>query len=148
MPIKYLLLILCCFILSPSCRRKCPCNPASAPIQLVSFLNSEIDTIIVRRFIKETNFQTLQDSVLLDNSNCSYIVRGTDTLELATSNLIGRITSSFDYEVYIPSVNSLIKISDITEQLTEGNCGRCSNYFTMFLMDGQIYHSSQLFIKK
>lgn len=144
---KYLVLIFCYSLCFFSCKRKCPCIPADQLIQIISFSKDETDTIIVRRYTKGTNYQTLQDSVLIDSSNCNYIYVG-DTLQLATSSLIGHITSNFDFEIFIPSVKRLIKISDITEQQSEGLCGRCVNLITKYLMDDKTYYSAQIFIKK
>ncbi len=146
--IKCSLVICCSLVYSFSCRRKCPCNPASVPIQMVSFLKSEIDTIIVKRFTKGTNFQILQDSVLVDNSNCYYIQRGFDTIELATKSLIGHIKSNFDYEIDIPSLNRVSKISDIVEIQIEGSCGKCSNSIVKFVMKDQTYYNDRIFIEK
>ena len=56
------------------------CALASAPFQIVSFSPAESDTVIVRRFIKGRNFQTLNDSALIDRGNLSYTQRGADTV--------------------------------------------------------------------
>ena len=90
----------------------------------------------------------LEDSVLIDSSNCYYIKRGKDTIELAISSIVGHITSGFDFAIFIPSDNRSIEISDITEQLSEGLCGRCVNLITKYTMDGKTYYSAQIFITK
>ena len=144
----YILIFLLSASFITSCYKKCPCSAASMPIQLVSFSHSESDTIIIRRFTKGANFQMIKDTLLIDSTNCNYINMGGDTLQLVTSSLIGHIADDFDYEVYIPSLNMEWKISGLTEHLQEGPCGRCLNYFTSFVKDGQLINATQLYITK
>ena len=146
--VKYLVPIFCCLLCFISCSRTCPCQPAFAPFQIVSFSPAESDTVIVRRFIKGTNFQTLNDSALIDSTNSSYTQRGVDTLELGAVDTTGHIASGFDYEIYIPAVNKLTKITDVTEQYEEGPCGRCTDFIKSYIKDGQAYTSHFLYITK
>jgi hypothetical protein len=118
------------------------------PINLVSFSAAEIDTIIVRQFEKGTNFQTLKDTLLAGSTNFYNIKIGVDTTQLATGGSFGHITSTYNYEIYIPSLNSLSKISDVKQEMKEGSCGRCINFVTSYTKDGQTYKESHLFIKK
>jgi len=146
--IKYLVTINCCLLGFISCSRECPCELASAPFQVVSFSPAESDTVIVRRFTKGTNFQTLNDSALIDRANSNYTLRGADTLELGARDTTGHITSGFDYEIYIPAVNKLTKITKVTEEYEEGRCGRCSDFIKSYIKDGQAYTSHFLYITK
>jgi hypothetical protein len=116
-------------------------------IQLVSFSSAESDTIVVRQFIKGTNFQTLKDTVLLDGTNSLYVDRGIDTLEVDGGDSTSIITSKYDYEIYIPSVKRLVKINDLTEDRRESYRG-CYNLIKSYFMDGRLYNSPQLFIVK
>ncbi|MGH2563910.1 MAG: hypothetical protein ACRDE5_05325, partial [Ginsengibacter sp.] len=54
-----------------SCGRQ-PCYRADSLIALVSFTDTESDTVIFRRFVKATNFANLKDTFLLSNPNGNF----------------------------------------------------------------------------
>ena len=132
---KYFFLILACTVTFAFCDRKCPCEKADAPFQLISFQKNEIDTVIIRRFIKGTGFQSLKDTLIADSTNTFYEKTGGDTVQIVTDPK-GHVVSDFDFEIYIPSVNRLTKISAITEQFNEGLCGHCVNFIQSYSING------------
>ena len=129
-----------------SCTRTCPCAPAAMPIVLVSFTAAQVDTIIVRRFIKGTNFQILKDTLLADSTNFFNITTGKDTIQLASGSPLAHISSQFDFEIYFPSMNLLSQISAVVEESKEGACGRCVNFITSYNKDGKSYVSHELYL--
>ncbi len=145
------LTVVCAFVFLNtflSCTTKCPCSPASLAIRLISFSTAEEDTIILKRFAKGTNFQTLEDSLLVDSSNCFYDKQGTDSVVLSIADSSGILNTNFDYEIYIPSVNRLIKVSALAGSQTEGSCGRCVDPLTSYIVDGQLHNDIPLSIVK
>ncbi len=120
------------------------CSNATANFSLVSFQPGETDTIIVRKFTKMSNFRTLLDTFSLNQSNSSY--RNTnDTLEVfypfGTDN---GLLSKYDYEIYLPAINRLYKISEIMEDFQSINQGLscnkmgCMNFFKSYKMNGEL----------
>ena len=120
------------------------CSNASANFGLVSFQPSETNIIIVRKFTKMSNYTSLLDTFSLNQSNSSY--RNTnDTLEVHYSfGTDNGLLSKYDYEIYLPSINKLYQISEISEEFRSINQGLscnklgCLNSFKSYKMNGEL----------
>jgi len=135
-----LLCILPIFLLV-SCDRP-PCEKANYYIALTSFTNAESDTIVIRRFTKASNFTSLKDTFLLSETS-SHFQRNNDTLlVLQPIEQNNSITSTYDYEVFLPGANKLFQISDIVENILTNNSGLgkvgCDNTFNSYQLNGQL----------
>lgn len=120
------------------------CSNATANFSLVSFQPGETDTIIVRKFTKMSNFTTLLDTFSLNQSNSSYR-NNNDTLEVIYSfGTDNGLLSKYDYEIYLPGINRLYKISEISEEFRSINQGLscnksgCINSFKSYKMNGKL----------
>lgn len=103
------------------------CTEAQPSISFIGFQNNETDTVIVRRYLKSTNFTSLVDSSLVYATNSSY-QRSTDTLEIF--HFFGTddgFLSKYDYEVYLPKNLRLFRINDIAEEFRSIKKGLSSN---------------------
>ena len=98
-----------------SCSR-CACTKGFLNVNLISFTDSEAVSVTLRRFEKNSQFQTPVDSVLISGVS-NY---GLDTLFLPTGFYLN---SSNDYELFFSKANITIQISDIIEAQQDQNCG-------------------------
>jgi len=94
---------------------KTPCINATLEFGLISFSDTESDSIILRRFEKGSNFRSLTDTFLLDIQ----FTRTNDTLNIASTRSIGLLTSRFDYEIYLPVAAKLFRVTSIVEEYRE-----------------------------
>ncbi|MDQ6902617.1 MAG: hypothetical protein M3139_06350 [Bacteroidota bacterium] len=109
---------------------------------LVSFSEAETDTVVIRRFSKATNFTALKDTFLLASANANFQRMNDTTLLLQNIDQYNIITSTYDYEIFIPKANRLFKISDVVEKFQTARAGLgkvgCINPITSYKIDGQL----------
>jgi hypothetical protein len=153
--VKYLfgLIVITFFV---SCCKKKDCLPGQIrEIDFALYTASDIDTIILRRFSKASNFNNLIDSIILNNSNSNFYPHG-DTTVMNISDTSFLIKANYDYEIYIPPTNTVERINGITDKKTQHqvctvcDCvqGPCYNPVTSFTLNGQIVSDDYIFIKK
>ena len=126
-----------------SCKEQ-PCEPASMRIAFVSYTDTEIDTVIVRKFAKAANFASPIDTFLLSRMNSSYY-RTTDTVEVGNSyGQDNGLLSKYDYQIFLPRLNKLITLSDITEEIHHLSARlswekvACINPITYYKLNGKL----------
>lgn len=132
-----------------SCVGDCPCLKSYLYFGFVSFSNNDADTIIIRRYVKNSNFSVPVDSISLYNSP---LTRFADTLFFSTYPETAQLYSNHDYELFFPGVPKLIRISEINEIVSEQKCNGplarekvdCSNDITSYKIDGQLRQPSSL----
>ena len=139
-----LLLIIC--IASNSCNHEC--IRAASNIALVSYLPGETDTVIVRKFEKNSTFTTVIDTFLLNRLTSSYQNKN-DTLEIFESYGTDKeLLSKYDYEIYLPGINRLYQITEITEEFESMNMGlsckkvACLNTIRSYKVNGQLLNGN------
>ena len=118
MKATYIFILAVVIIFSSCCHElQCTDTGVQASIKLTSFTSAELDTVILSRFIKGSNFSSLVDQVILDSNtttithytwdSLSYFYNGTQTLI--------PITHGYDFEIFVPATNTLAKIDNINE---------------------------------
>ena len=127
-----------------------PCDDGNIKLGFLSFSDSAINTLIIRQFKKASNFKTNVDTILIIKGDSVYKKLG-DSLIIGysfntkhgyTSSKHG-LTSEYDYEVYLPSINKTFKISDIDEEYKMQKKGfasdnsSCDNYIKTYSINGQ-----------
>ena len=107
--------ILCAFILIFSaCQYDCGVSGLS--LIFVGYSNADVDTIVLRKFTGGQRFANLLDTVLITNDHVKFTygqlndTTGVFPLYYRDNE---RPIPGFDWEVYIPSQNRTIKISNI-----------------------------------
>lgn len=91
------------------------CANSRLHFSLIGFTDQEASNIILRRFEKGNNFQLAKDTAILDiNFN-----RINDTLKVASQIVKMEITSSYDFELYLPLASKTFRITEITEPYAE-----------------------------
>jgi hypothetical protein len=114
-----------------------PCDNGNIKLGFVAFTDTATNTIILRQFKKANNFTSLVDTVLITKDNIAY-KRFNDSLIIEysfntkhgyTSSKHG-LTSDYDYEVYLPTINFTFQISDIDEEYKSQKKGFTSDTST------------------
>lgn len=124
-----------------SCTSKCTCEPALAlRPSLVSFPVNDIDTFILLKFTKGSDFTKILDSALIDTNNSIYTTHN-DTTDINTGIGNAVLSSKYDYEIFFPSLHEFIKIANIVEPQVEGNCPEktlCVNPIKSYEINGNL----------
>jgi hypothetical protein len=134
------LLIICATF--NACKHEC--KRAASNIALVSYLPADTDTIIVRKFEKESAFATIIDEFPLNRLTSTYQNKN-DTLEIfASYGADDGLLSKYDYEIYLPGINRLYQVTEITEEFESMNVGlsctkeECLNTIRSYKVNGQL----------
>ena len=139
------------------------CNEAPGlRISTIAMSASEIDTIVLRKFAKGSNFTMLLDTLQLDSTNTmfQFPFSGTDTSFMGLLKDETLLKSKYDYQVFIPAVNKLVKITEINEPQQKVRSNflvndklACANIIQSYKMDGQLltgtdFEYNYVYIKK
>jgi hypothetical protein len=129
-----------------SCNRTIPCSNVPISPAFVGFNITDIDTLIIREYRKDDNFQHLYDTALITND--PHVARYTtshDTTIVVLNVISGEdkyILPNSDWQIYIPAKDTTISISNISSpQITYScfgdDCG-CANPIDSFRQNGQL----------
>ena len=116
-------------------------------ISTIGLTAVEIDTIILRKFTKGSGFTSRIDTLSVNSSNAlfqfPYTTKDTSFMGVLSAGVL--LKSKYDYEIYIPAVNKLVSITDISEpqqRMKKGlfNTSKeyCVNAIQSFQQDGQM----------
>jgi hypothetical protein len=117
---KLLSIILITFIFT-SCG-KCRCIDDKLNPNFILFDTTEVDTIIIKKFSKNSSFTSLLDTGLFDEKNSFRIKKSNDTITFPARVGNFSITSDYDWIFFLPAINKTIKISDIISEQTSMPC--------------------------
>jgi len=120
-----------------------PCAKAELGYNLIGFSDAESDTIVIRRFQK--NSAVIIDSILFNENNPVRFHRYGDTLVMAAFLSTALLQSDFDYQLFFPGAVRMFTITDINEVQSYGkNSGPfntskigCGNQISGCKVDGQ-----------
>ena len=121
-----------------------PCAKTALHFSLIGFSDAESDTIILRRFTKNTSL--LKDTFFFDEGNPLRFRRSNDTLNMAAISSTALLESSYDYQLFFPQAGKLFVITEIQEeQLYQKNTTifntkkvGCINKITSARLNGQL----------
>lgn len=129
-------------ILFSSCGES-PCAKTELRYALVGFSDSESDSIVLRRFTKNT-FQLIDTFEFIEPTPLRFS-RSNDTLKMAAIPGTALLESNYDYQIYFPKAGKLFTITVIVEeQLAEKKGGlfntkkpMCLNRISSCKVNGQ-----------
>ena len=131
------------FIMFAGCEPR-PCINSNLNPVFVGFTSPNIDTIIVRAYQPNDSFNYLLDTIIIPTA---YGVRHDDSLYLDfrgynTKRGYPELSPSYDWEIYIPSINKVITISQIISQQTTTSAWKrdCRNPIQSCIQDGQLVY--------
>ena len=116
-------------------------------ISTVGLTAVEIDTMILRKFTKGSNFTSRIDTLSINPSNAlfqfPYTTKDTSFMGVLSPDIL--LKSKYDYEIFIPAVNKLVRITAISEPQQRMKKGLfnttkeyCVNAIQSFQQDGQM----------
>ena len=114
--------ILSLAILFISCTREYDCDDQQIPIAFISYLPSDIDTFVIRKFKPNDNFQTLLDTVAVKYGYYGEYLVFNDTTVVTVYSSDG-IKAGFDWQVFIPAKGKTVAISQINSEKSTGKRG-------------------------
>ena len=140
---RVVLIIFILATLISSCGKKCLCEPEQVIPTFVSYNQSEVDTILVKRFQKGTHFTEAYDEFLLHSGNAVISVVG-DTTFFIPEQIVFRLQSRWDVQLVNPFDGKTVAIADIEIEPKETHCGGifsmdpqpCISPITGFKKDG------------
>lgn len=100
----------------------CICAPSDGlKLATITFDSTEIDTLIIRKFQKGSNFTSLIDSLQWDRTIVLF-TKFNDTFQMGTWRGDIQLKSQYDYQVYVPATNRTFKITEMNEPQRTGDC--------------------------
>lgn len=114
-----------------ACKKTISCPDPDILIGFISEPIENIDTIILRKFVANNNYQTLLDTLGVYNNingNINVYPNG-DTLSVRILNNEQGIKQGFDWQIFNPSTNRTYNISDIEKKEIEKEYGTFETQF-------------------
>ena len=100
----------------------CVCAPSDGlKLGMISFDSTDVDTIIIKKFQKGSNFSQLIDSLQWDQSRVNFR-KHTDTFQMASWAGDILLHSQYDYLVFIPAANRMFSVVEINEPQRMDEC--------------------------
>jgi hypothetical protein len=125
-----------------SCTPSATCRTNQINPVFIGFTESEIDTIILRKYTTNGNFSELLDTMLIDMTGAPqytyrYAVHHDSTIFciIVVDSSVTAIGAGYDWRVYIPSRNKTISISEI-ENGPHVGIAFCPDPVASFQQDG------------
>lgn len=121
-----------------ACRRSCMPNFIS-PV-FVGFAPGDVDTFVIREYQPNSNFLDLVDTVLMVKNGSAVYTASNDTV-ITYFNISPPkmpIRSGYDWQIYIPSKNRTITLTDIVDVPREGSGRVCLDSISSFKLDGRL----------
>jgi len=118
--------------------------PFIAPqMVFVGFTEDESDTLVIRRFEKNTNFTKLIDTVLINKAHLQRIPVGKDSIRLVPDNYPQFEAHYFahDWQLYLPKAERVVPIMDATPKFVAEKepSALCQSYLASVRFDSQFY---------
>lgn len=140
-----LILIVAIVFIAQSCNKgKDDHCPFLAPeIVFVGFTEDESDTMIIRRFEKNTNFTKLIDTVRITKAHLQRIEVGKDSFRLAPDNYpqLNSLLYAHDWQLHLPKAKKTALITDVTPKFTQEKqpTAQCQSYVSSVMFDSQLF---------
>ncbi|HEY8688508.1 MAG TPA: hypothetical protein VIM07_04675 [Chitinophagaceae bacterium] len=141
MLVFYKLLLLLIILSCISACGKCPCVDSNIDPAFIGFNPSEVDTIIIRKYSKNNNFNTLIDTAFFDNKTSFQIQKSNDTISFPYRPGNFSIDKNYDWVLFLPSINRTFKISNIVSPQVSLPCPnkvQCVNPINSLNIDGVV----------
>jgi len=131
-----------------SCCYEIQCTNSGVVVRSIAFpqfTTDQIASIVIRRFNQNSNFQKPIDSLLINSANSVINSAVSDTPVVQLNFQIKYITPGYDFEIFVPSTNTLAKITNILQPPSQENAcsysevpehSSCSNPITSVTVNG------------
>jgi hypothetical protein len=105
-----------------SCGETHQCPKESLFPAYVSYTDTGVDTLILRRFQRGSNFSQQIDSALLTLSNCHFS-RVSDTITVFVTDTKNRFNDEYDWQLSNPFDQKTVSISEMKFKIEEQKSG-------------------------
>src|SRR5664279_127739 len=140
-----IIVFVCLLIIISSCNREYNCSNDTLKLTFIGYTKANVDTLIIKKYAANTNFQQLQDSMMfiLDTAGIS---QSNDTISFGGNKPNNVIQFGSDWQVMVPSTNKTVAISNIVSPQQQGKCSAgyfdkiacvCYNSIQSLVQDGQ-----------
>jgi hypothetical protein len=121
-----LILLIIVLITLVNCTREYNCGDEFINLGFINYTIEEVDTLELKKFKLNSNFQTVEKSILLVNGNNCTIYKNNDTCTVFIKyDTVMQMMPGSDWQIKIASSNESFKISNIiSEQKTQ----KCNSY--------------------
>jgi hypothetical protein len=136
-----------------SCYR-CSCIDRDITLNFINFDSTEVDTIILKKYEKGTDFVKQLDTTLFQEGDFR-MKRRSDTIYFPVRSGDFGLTQQFDYKIVLPQTHAEFKITEIVIDQVRGSCAgkvQCGNPIISLKIDNKLFyfkdHGHDLYIKK
>jgi len=152
MTVKYFISAFLLTLILSGCTKEYECTDLVIQPAFIGFASSDIDTFILRKYKPNDNYQNLIDTFIVKFGDYSVYRPSNDTLTVFVSDAsndgkVG-IKAGYDWQIFIPSINKTVFVSDIISEKKTGKksygifsldkVGNCTNSIFSAKMDNQI----------
>lgn len=133
------LVVIAFIVIVTGCNKDLACSDGVISLHLIKYTSQEIDTLILTQSEPGNSQQIINTRTLIKDQNMVHIVKG-DTISIQES--LEFISQSFDWQITIPSVNRIIKITSIEGERRTERVGTfttdafCQNRLFSCVVDG------------
>ena len=121
---------------------KCPCVDSDLSPNFILFDKADVDTIIVSKYVKNSNFTLLIDTTFFSETNAFSIKKSNDTISFPARVGNFSISANYDWMFFLQGVNRTFKISEIVSPQVSLPCPdkvQCVNPIISLKIDGVNY---------
>ncbi|MBS1497430.1 MAG: hypothetical protein JSU03_08385 [Bacteroidetes bacterium] len=144
---KKLLFYFLLLLLVSSCTYDC--FKSDVYISCIGFSTAETDSIVLKKFTKNSGFVSPLDSAVITPANTRYKFLG-DTLKFVAFSGDIVLDCDYDYEVYFPKMYKKYQLNNITEEqrtqqrnIFGGTKEACLNTLSYYNINGQVVDASK-----
>ena len=112
-----------------SCTREYDCTDPPLQPAFIGFSTSEIDTLILKKFKANDNYQHIIDSFIVKHGYSGQFETSHDTTIVFVTDGKNGIKVDYDWQIFIPSISKTVLVSSIESENKTGKCG--SGIFSM-----------------
>src|ERR1019366_8869140 len=99
-----IIVFVCLLIIISSCDREYNCSKDTLKLTFIGYTKADVDTLIVKKYAANTNFQQLQDSMVI-TLDTTGISQSNDTISFGGNTPNNIIQFGNDWQVLIHSLN-------------------------------------------
>jgi hypothetical protein len=139
------------------CCRTVKCSAVMLNMNLVGFQPSEMNSIVIRKYVANDNFQVQKDMMTIFNLSALNPYKSGDTtfLSLAGNGIMHfQLSTGFDYMIQLPGANRSYRISDIIESPREiqhckdEDADFCENEIVSYKVEGITQTQHNFYLRK
>jgi hypothetical protein len=140
--ITFLLLLL---LTLSACMKKISCSDPDISIGFIALPIEDMDTIVLRKFVANNNYQTQIDTIAIyrDINSSIRVFSSGDTAVITLYDRQNSLRPGFDWQIFNPATNNTYTVSDIEKENKERKCGTfntdcfCENTITRIAVNNQ-----------